>query len=239
MNLSTQKNAIVKIFKAEQAFIHRLPQNPDLRDQCHEFISTYYADNLMVVHAHHDTNLFKGTRPKLTSRHPHLVIDFYQYLDYNFIGEIEQFYELYHTMQWLSIREHNDRGLAVVGLVVEGVEKLKPAATLNERDPDYDPYYCHLGIWVMRKDPIPDSMWKTHFVLTGLPVDKFGPAYERKISSNDRKAYRKNWQNPAWWADRTPKKINFDLKPIDDQRETLTPATELLGWEVIIDGLSS
>ncbi|MBI2503274.1 MAG: hypothetical protein HYW07_08580 [Candidatus Latescibacteria bacterium] len=229
----------MKIFKAEQTFFHRLPQNPDLLSQFYEFISTYYADDLMVVHAHHGTDLYQGPRPKLVSGHPHAVIDLYQYINHNFTGEIEQFYELYHTMQWLSIREHNDRGLAVVGLVVEGVEKLKPTATLNERDPDYDPYYCHLGVWVMRKDPAPDSVWKTHFVLSGLPVGKFGPEYIRKVSSNDRKAYRKNWQNPAWWADRTPKKINFDYQSVDEQRGTLSPSTELLGWEVIIDGLSS
>lgn len=239
MNLSAQKNAIMKIFKTEQEFFHRLPRVPDLLDQCHEFINTCYADEVMVVHAHHDANLYKGTRPKLKSGHPHTVIDLYQYIRHNFIGEIEEFYELYHTMQWLSIREHNDRGLAVVGLVMEGVEKLKPTATLHERDPDYDPYYCHLGIWVMRKDPVPDSVWKTHFVVSGLPVDSFGPEYIKKVSANDRKAYRKNWQNPAWWADRTPKKMNFDCQPIDDQRASLPAATELLGWEVIIDGLSS
>lgn len=241
MNLSSERAEIEAIFRREHEIYHQFPLGNVTQAELDSFIGAYYAADVIVVHAHHDNNPHHGNRQPLAVGHPHVVIGLRGYISNNFSTQIEKFYELYHTLQWMSIRDHGNFGLAVVGLVMEGAEKLRAAASLPARDLHngqsvYHPCYSHLGVWVMRKDlSDTNNTWQTRFVLSGLPlppVTNNQPAYQGKISPNEKAQYKGHFDNGNWPANLQPKPPQFSAA-----LPAPPPPLELLGWEVVINGL--
>lgn len=243
MNLAAERSRVRGIFVEEQNHFWELPRENTSarREQVLTFIRASYATDLIVVHAHHDLKLHRGTRPRIRPNHPHVTIGLERYVQGNLFSQIDEFLELHHTLHWLNVREHDGVGLAVVGLIMEGAEKLKlpneHPNSLRKLDPGYSACFCHRGVWVMRRDDLsdPNSRWKTHFVLSGLPVD--GQNYTPKITPENKENYEA-WSASGQWPASLPRVKQFYDAPVEDQQGSHDPATEeLLGWEVVINGL--
>ena len=77
--------------------------------------------------------------------------------------------------------------MATVAMVMEGLCQLK--ASLDSGEEPYNPWYCHMGLWVFRKPATPGGQWKVQFVVSGLPVDHPDHAerqYKRRINGEPR-----------------------------------------------------
>lgn len=254
-----ERKAITEIFRLE----HELYSTfiPAQAQTLLGHLDNYYADDITVVHTHHDTHFHKDKRAKLASGHPHLVVDLKSYIAANLTTQIAQLDALHHTMLWLSLREHQlangaSKGVAVVGLVMEGLESLQTGADLDSRDRGYRADYIHLGVWVMRKKDLskaafgtdgkplgkPDG-WTTDFVLSGLPQNNLGLPQNNLWSSYTppvRPTHPLKKIPPPTQPKTLPHPdFTFNSSLIDTQHQTITYGTEeLLGWEVVIDGLN-
>ena len=133
-------------------------------------LTRYFAKDVTVLHAHHSSSpLTTRKRPK-----KHMLLGVTDLLSWCVDCSLmaDRLTHQFATIVWANIKEDSGAGelVATVGIALEGLVQAK--AGVDTRVEDYDPYYGHLGIWIMRKPNAPKKTWKVHSVANGYPLEQ-------------------------------------------------------------------
>ena len=251
---------IRKLFEGEQKLFGELPASgatkKQIEAQLKKHLSTHYDKNVMVLHAHHSA--WPATGRQRSKVHP--LKGLRSLLDWgvSVIGATVRLPLQYATIVWIDIKEdrRSKERVATVGMVMEGLAHVKWSA--NMQDEDFNPHYCHLGVWTLRK-PRALANWKVQFVASGLPAEQAGLAsrgYRCKIhratklgpkkrplryftrlhASKHGRGSARDWDD-AWYdaipcrSERCQIGVLWDEKKCGKQN-----LWDLLGWDIAING---
>ena len=220
-------------------------------------LTTYFAKDVMVLHAHHSSSpLTKRKRPN-----KHMLLGVTNLLSWAVDCSLiaDRLTHQYATIVWADIKEDSctNELVATVGIALEGLVQVK--ADEDTKDENYDPYYGHLGIWIMRKPNDPKEKWTVHSVANGYPLDQIrvgGSKYKRKLSNKskigkknkplkyfrklqrkyhrkDAKKFKAKWKKAIPWDPPPPPVVCQDWSA---QQHAGMTAWDLLGWDISISG---
>ena len=194
------REEIVEFFKAEQKLFYSVPLDHPMdpaslepneldreRDKIAEetfgsHFAKYYHPDCLVIHAHHSNSPVSDIT-RLGTHPLHRLNTLRDYITHNIL-KVQKFLMMRHSLVWLNIKEDAGKErVALAALVIEGLEVPKNTKYVKTMDENYEPGYCHMGIWVLRKkwNGVDDyGSWVVHLVLSGLEVNKASFSFARK-----------------------------------------------------------